>query len=694
MTPSSPLDTDTPVRVEREGDVAVVVIDNPPVNAASARVRAALLDAVQAIDRDPTVQAAVLIGAGRTFIAGADIREFDGPIAEPSLPVVITAIEASTRPFVAAMHGAALGGGFELALGCDGRIAATGAVVGLPEVSLGIIPGAGGTQRLPRLVGTSAAIALVCGATRVPAEDALRRGMVDAVCDAANLRESAVALARAQAGRKRRLADEPVPAESADTIEAAAAAALRAGRHRPHVQAAIDAVRSAADTPMAEGLTSERATFQRLRVTTEASALRYLFFAERQAARVPGLGQVEAATVASVGVVGAGTMGTGIAMSVADAGLPCLLVDQDASGLERGLGRIREAYRRSVASGRLAADEADARVARIQGVTSLDALSGCDLVIEAVFEDMAVKTAVFRALDQIVRPDALLATNTSYLDVDALAGVTADPSRVLGLHFFAPANVMRLLEVVRGRATSPRALATALAVARRLGKLAIVAGVCEGFIGNRIYAAYRRQCEFMVEEGSWPHEIDAALERFGFAMGPFAVSDMSGLDIAWRMRQRLAPTRDPRARYCELPDRLCEMGRLGQKTGAGWYRYAEGDRKGHPDDAVRALILTHSEANGFARRTFSSDEIVARVLVTMTNEIAALMEDGIAARASDADLVLVNGYGFPRHEGGPVFWARRQDRAWLLAQLAGLRDTTGYGFRAGDVERLLDQRDE
>lgn len=679
------------VRLERDGDVAVVVIDNPPVNASTLDVRTGLLRAVRAIDDDPSIRAAVLIGAGQSFIAGSDIREFGKPLEDPQLPAVIAAIGASPRTFVAALHGAALGGGFELALGCDARIAARDAVVGLPEVSLGIIPGAGGTQYLPRLVGAAAAIEMIAGARRVAAPEARERGMVDALCDTGGLRTAAVALARDRAGWKRRLGDESVPEEDPAAVARAASASLRAGRNRPHVQAAIDAVLSAGTVPLADGLARERAVFQRLRTGTEAAALRYLFFAERQASKVPGLPPVEPLPIASVGVVGAGTMGVGIAMAVADAGLSCLLTDADPEALRRGLARLRDGYGRLTASGRLRAEEAEARLARIQVVPSLADLADCDLVIEAVFEDLGVKAAVFRDLDRLVRPGALLASNTSYLDLDTLAAATARPERVVGLHFFSPAQVMRLVEVVRAAATSPQTLITALAVARRLRKVAIVARVGEGFIGNRIYAAYRRQCEFMLEEGAFPEEIDAALEHVGFAMGPFAVGDLSGLDIACRMRQRLASTRDPRDRYCEIPDRLCEMGRFGQKTGAGYYCYPDGARKGVPDEAVRDLIRAHAQAKRIVRRTFARDDIAHRVLVTMVNEIAALMEDGIAARASDADLALVHGYGFPAHEGGPVFWAARQPRAWLLDQLEQLRDVTGHGFRAGDVGGLLDQ---
>lgn len=677
-----------PVRVEREGDVAVVVIDNPPVNAGSAAVRAGLLAAVAQVTADPAAAAAVIIGAGGTFVAGSDIREFGQPLAHPELPAVLAAIAASPRPFVAALHGAALGGGFELALGCDARVAAPGTVVGLPEVTLGMIPGAGGTQHLPRLTGVAKAIELVCSGRRVPAAEALRLGLVDAVIEG-DLRAGAIAHARGLGGRKRPLSTVPVPADSPEAVAAAERAALKAGKGRPPVAAAIAAIRESATLPYAQALANERRVFQELRASPEAAALRHLFFAEREAARVPGIEGAVARAVAKVGVVGAGTMGAGIAMCFADAGLPVTLLDQDEAAVARGLERIRKAYDGSVAAGRLDAAERERRLARVTGAVDLATLADADLVVEAIFEDLAAKEAMFRRLDAVAKPGALLATNTSYLDVDRIAAATARAQDVLGLHFFSPAHVMRLLEVVRAARTAPDALATALAVGRRLRKLCVVAKVSEGFIGNRLFAAYRRQCEFMLEEGALPEEVDAALEAFGFAMGPFAVADLAGLDIAWRMRQRLAATRDPRERYCPLADRLCEQGRLGRKTGAGWYRYAPEAKRGEPDPAVRALVESVSEAAGIARRRLEPGEIRWRALATLVNEAALLLAEGVAQRASDVDLVLVNGYGFPKHEGGPLFWASRQDRARLHAEIGRLAAATGPGFRRGDVDAVL-----
>jgi 3-hydroxyacyl-CoA dehydrogenase len=388
-------------------------------------------------------------------------------------------------------------------------------------------------------------------------------------------------------------------------------------------------------------------------------------------------------------VIGAGTMGVGICACFADAGLDVTLVDQDDASIGRGMARLREIYERSVSGKRMDAAEAARRIGRVSATTDLERLAASDLVIEAVFEDMQVKTGLFRRLDAIVRPGAVLASNTSYLNLDEIAAATGRPADVVGLHFFSPAQIMRLLEIVRGARTSAATLATALDVAKRIRKLAVVARVGEGFIGNRIYAAYRRQCEFMLEEGAYPEEIDAALEAFGFPMGPFAVSDMSGLDIAWRMRQRLAATRDPRERYVHIADRLCEQGRFGQKTGAGWYHYATGARKGEPDPSVRALVDAASADKGIARHRFSVEEIRSRALGAMVNEAALLLDEGIAARPSDVDLVMVNGYGFPKHEGGPLFWAQRQDRGELLAELDKLASVSGHGFRKADIDGLL-----
>jgi 3-hydroxyacyl-CoA dehydrogenase len=676
------------VRTERDGDVLVIVIDNPPVNAGSLEVRRGLLQALEELEHDSGLQAGVLLGAGSSFIAGSDLREFGQPLQAPQLPTVIAMVEACTKPVLAALHGAALGGGFELALACDARIASAETVVGLPEVTLGIIPGAGGTQRVPRRTGVARALQLVCSGERLPASQAVALRLIDAVVPG-DLRAAAVAYARALPGTKQRIRDETVPVEDPAVVEQAAQAALRAGKGRPAVVAAIAAVRSAATLSFDEALAGERAAFQRLRVSPEAFALRHQFFAERDAWKLPASQPACARAVQVVAVIGGGTMGTGIAISALDAGLDVLLVEKDAPALDTAGERIRTHYSSRVAEGKMAAAQAQVRVVRLALTTNWRELARADLVIEAVFEDLAIKQGVFAAIDSHARPGAVLATNTSYLDVDAIANVTARPQDVLGLHFFSPANVMRLLEVVRGGQTAPDVLATGLALAKRLRKQAVVAGNAFGFIGNRIYNAYRKQCEFLLEDGAWPEEVDAALQAFGMAMGPFAVADLSGLDIAWRMRKAQAATRDPRERYVPILDGLCEQGRFGRKAGAGYYTYPDGKRAAASDATVRELITQASAARGIARRAIGAPEIQRRALLAMVNEAALLLAEGVASRASDIDVVLVQGYGFPRWEGGPVFWARQQDRATLESDLQALVQAAGYGGVLGDLSVLL-----
>ena len=678
------------VRVNYDRGVAVIVIDNPPVNAGSIEVRRKLIEAVNAAAQNDACIAAVVIGAGNTFVAGSDIREFGMPLADPQLPAVITAIQLCPKPFIAAIHGVALGGGFELALGCDYRLATPNAVVGLPEVSLGMIPGAGGTQHVPRLAGIANAIDLICSGKRIKGEEALQCGLVDMLVthDIKN-RAIEVAIEWGKQRRKRRLSEEHVPQEDAERISIAASSALRAGRGRPQVVAAIEAVKSSAILPYSVALSQERAVFQQLRSSVEAAALRHLFFAEREAKKVVGLENATIKQVNSVGIIGAGTMGTGIAACFADVGFDVVVVDQDNNSIARGLQRLNDIYSRMVKSGKLAASEAKKRLMRVQFAEDYASLADVDLVIEAVFESMDVKSEVFRRLNNVLRPDVILASNTSYLNLDELALSARNPELVVGMHFFSPAHVMRLMEVVQGAQTSQDTLATSLWVANKIRKLPVVAKVGEGFIGNRIYAAYRKQCEFMLEEGAYPEEVDDALEKFGFAMGPFAVGDMSGLDIAWRMRTRLNASRDVRTRYVDIPDRLCELGRFGQKTGSGWYKYEPGARKGGSDPIVRTVIEASSMAKGYTRRNFTVNEIQRRALSSMVNEAALILQENIAARASDIDLVMVNGYGFPKHEGGPLFWASRQPREHLIADLDTLAIATGHGFREGNISIFL-----
>ncbi|OJT99840.1 MAG: 3-hydroxyacyl-CoA dehydrogenase [Rhizobium sp. 63-7] len=643
------------VRGMRTAGVLVVTIDNAPVNALSADVRGGLMAALAAAEGDAEIRAVVVTGAGKTFIGGADIKEFGKPPVEPMLPAVIDRLEGLSKPVVAALNGAALGGGLEVALGCHHRIAASGAKLGLPEVKLGIVPGAGGTQRLPRLTGIPAAIDIIASGRMVPAAEALSIGIVDAVATE-NLLDAAVAAAADLAGKSlRRTAALAVPASTAEENEAAAAKARARAKGQTSPLEAVRLVLATQDAAFADGIADERATFLRLRDSQEAAALRHVFFAERAAAKVEGLEGVEPRPVSTIGVVGTGLMGSGIAVAALDAGYTVIGIEQTSEAAEKGKERITALLDRNLKSGRIDAKGKAERLSRLIVSGNIGNLAKADLVIEAVFDDLDVKTLLFQRLDGIVRPDAILATNTSYLDPDVIAAATQHPERVLGLHFFSPANVMKLLEVVRGAKTLPDVLATGLAVARKLNKLPIVTGVCEGFIGNRIFSAYRREAEFLLEDGALPQDIDAAMEAYGMAMGPFAVFDLAGLEIAWARRKRQAATRDPAARYVDIPDRLCEAGRFGQKSGRGWYRYVDGKRT--IDPAVTELIEASRAAKGLTPRAIDADEIVSRLLKAMADEGQALLAEGIAARASDIDLVMINGYGFPAYRGGPMFAA-------------------------------------
>jgi 3-hydroxyacyl-CoA dehydrogenase len=635
--------------------VLVVTIDNPPVNAASADMRAGLFAAIRHAVDTSDIDAVVITGAGRNFVGGADIKEFGAPIVPPVLPDVIGLIEGSEKPVVAAINGAALGGGLEIALGCHRRIAATEAKLGLPEVKLGIVPGAGGTQRLPRLTGAAAAIDLIAAGRIIPAAEALSLGIVDGVT-AADVTADAVAVATALVGQKlRRTGELAVPATDVAAVEQAAAKALARARGQLAPVEAVRLVREAGHVSLADGLADERATFVKLRDSDQAKALRHVFFAERAAAKVSGLQGVAPRAVSTIGIVGTGLMGAGIAVSALDAGFRVIGIEQTGEAAAKGHDRIVALLDRAVSSGRIDADGRAERLARLSVAGDATQLADADLVIEAVFDDLEVKTELFARLDGIVRPDAVLATNTSYLDPEIIAAATSRPERVLGLHFFSPANVMRLVEVVRCAKTAPDVLATGVSVARRLGKLPVVCGVCEGFVGNRIFSAYRREAEFLLEDGALPHEVDAAMEAYGFAMGPFAVFDLAGLEIAWARRKRQAATRDPRERYVDIADRLCEAGRFGQKTGRGWYAYVEGKRTVDPE--VTALIEAGRAAKGITPRTIAANEIVTRLLGAMTAEGRKILAEGIIERSSDIDLVMINGYGFPAHKGGPMYAA-------------------------------------
>ncbi|CAN7675670.1 3-hydroxyacyl-CoA dehydrogenase NAD-binding domain-containing protein [Rhizobium sp. LjRoot254] len=632
--------------------VLVVTIDNPPVNAASAAMRAGLASAIAQANDSAEINTVVITGAGKIFVGGADIIEFGKPLVDPILPEVCQLIEDSGKPVIAALNGAALGGGLEIALACHYRIAAATASMAFPEVKLGLVPGAGGTQRLPRLTGIPVAIDLIGSGRSVKAEEARSAGIMDEVTDGDLI---AWALAVVAEGRKkfRKTGDLAVRPASADEIEAASRKITTKARGQVAPDVAVRLVAAAETTTLEDGLSDERATFLRLKDSPQAAALRHVFFAEREAAKVAGLEGVAPRTVKTIGIVGTGLMGSGIAVAALNAGYRVIGIEQDDEAARKGRERIAGMLERNVKSGRL--DEAGLadRLSRLTVEGTLNALADADLVIEAVFDDLAVKTELFRKLEGIVRPDAILATNTSYLDPNQIAAATTHPERALGLHFFSPANIMRLVEVVRCARTEPEVLATGFAVAKKMRKLPILSGVTEGFIGNRIFSAYRREAEFLVEDGAEPQDIDAAMEDFGFAMGPFSVFDLAGLEIAWARRKRQAATRDPSERYVDIADWLCEAGRFGQKSGKGWYSYADGKKS--VDRDVTAIIAAARAAKSITPRHFDKAEIVSRLLAAMSAEGERLLDEKIAARPGDIDLVLINGYGFPAHKGGPMF---------------------------------------
>ncbi len=672
------------VRLEHIGDVGLILVDHPPVNALSQAVRKGLIATLARVVDDPGLRAAVIACEGRTFIAGADIREFDhAPTGTPTVGSTevttqdfVRALEACPKPVVAAIHGTALGGGFEVALACNSRVIAPDAYVGLPEVRIGIIPGAGGTQRLPRLVGPLVALDIITSGRHVPADEAILLGLVDEV--ATDLRHAAATRARylADAGQLPRVADRAVPAYDHAAFEAAVTAVKRRARGAIAPVRAAEAIAASGRLPITEGMAFEAENNKELRTGPQSRALRHLFHAERVAARMPPGGMPW--PLRRVGVIGGGTMGSGIAVALADAGLDVTLVEMNEQAAAAAEARVRAVHDRQLKAGRLTAQAHAERLGRIVYRHDLMALHDADLVIEAVIEELAVKQAVFRALSGIVRRDAVLASNTSYLDIDLLADEVDAPERVIGTHFFSPAHVMRLLELVRTRRALPEAMATGLALARRLRKVAVVAGVCDGFIGNRIFYRWRLQCEYALEDGATPAEVDAALEAYGLAMGPFAVLDMAGLDVDWMMRKRRAPTRDPRERYSSVYDWICEGGNFGQKTGAGFYLHQDGKRLPNPD--VTALILRAAAERGITRHAVSAETIQQRVHATMVNEGARILTERLAARPSDIDVVLVHGYGYPAWRGGPMHEADEIGLDVVLRRVEEIHAEDGFGW--------------
>ncbi len=661
------------VKTQVTDGVLVIVSDNPPVNALSHAVRSGLMDAVTAAGSDAAVKAVVIAADGRTFHAGADITEFGKPPQSPSLPEVIEAIEALDKPVVAALHGTTLGGGLEVALGAHYRVAARGSKLGLPEVKLGLLPGAGGTQRLPRVVGVEAALEMIAKGDPISAEKAESLGLVDELVEADKLRQAAIAFARARIadGPRRTGARTDKLSADADVFHDFAKANARRFRGMDAPQACIEAVKAATEKPLEEGLKIERALFAKLMAGDQSAALRHLFFAERAAAKIDDIAKdTPRKTVSSVGVIGAGTMGGGITMNFLSAGIPVTLVEREQAALDRGVATIRKNYEASAAKGRLSQDQVEKAMALLTPTLEMDALSDCDLIIEAVFELMRIKKEIFTALDSIAKKDAILATNTSYLDVNEIAAVTQRPESVLGLHFFSPANIMKLLEIVRGAKTADTVLATAMDLSRRIGKVAVVAGVCHGFIGNRMLAQRQAEANSLILEGAKPWDVDRVLVEFGLPMGPFQMADLAGLDIGW----------DPDATSSStVREILCEQDRRGQKTGAGFYDYDQ-NRRGAPSEHVERLIAEFAAKAGYEQRAIDDQEIRERLLYPMVNEGAKILDEGIAQRASDIDVVWVYGYGWPTYRGGPMFWADQIGAKTVLEGLEKHADRLADGF--------------
>ncbi|MBQ5938546.1 3-hydroxyacyl-CoA dehydrogenase NAD-binding domain-containing protein [Massilia sp. AB1] len=688
------------------GDVAVITLNNPPVNGLGLATRTAAAEGVRRAEADEAVRAIVITGAGKAFSGGADIREFNSPkaLTEPTLHSLIRVVENASKPVVAAIHSVCMGGGLELALGCNYRVALPGAQIALPEVKLGLLPGAGGTQRLPRLLGLEMALNMVVSGTPVVSEKLAGTALFDEVFPAGT------DLLEAAAGFARKVADiRPLPKVrdrkvdypnheaflqfSRNTVKA------MAGPFPAPLECVEAVAASVTSKDFEEGLKFERERFLHLTQTPESKALRHSFFAERAVSKIPDVpADTPVRSIASAAVVGAGTMGGGIAMNFANAGIPVTILETRQEALDKGLAIIRKNYESSVKKGKFTAEKLDQRLGLIRTTLDYADIGQADIVIEAVFEDMGVKEAVFRELDRVMKPGAILASNTSTLDLDRIAGFTSRPQDVIGLHFFSPANVMKLLEIVRGKETGKDVLATSMALAKKIKKTGVVSAVCDGFIGNRMLEQYLRQAYFMLDEGALPEQIDQAIEGFGFAMGPFRMSDLAGNDVGWYIRKRRA-IESPEIAYSKTADLLCEQGRFGQKTGAGWYDYKPGDRKAYPSDAVNDMIVRHSADIGVARREIPNQEIVERLVFALANEGAKILEEGIALRASDIDMVYLTGYGFPLHRGGPMFYAdsvglpnvlmamekyarRRHGEAWkpapLMVKLAG----EGKGFNS------------
>jgi 3-hydroxyacyl-CoA dehydrogenase len=670
------------VTFSKEGNIGLIVVNNPPVNALSQAVRQGIKTGVEKGIADKDILAMIIICEGRTFIAGADIREFGKPMREPFLPVVVQYIEDSPKPMIAAIHGTALGGGLEIALGSHFRIAAPTAKVGLPEVKLGILPGAGGTQRLPRLVGPQAALDMIVSGNPIAAQKAQTIGIIDEIADG-DLKAAALTFAKKVISEKRpikKISSLAAKVDNPAMFEEYAKSIARKQRGFLAPFQCIKAVQAAVELPFAEGMKREREIFVELQASPQSKAQRHVFFAEREVARIPGLpADQPTREIKSVGVLGAGTMGGGIAMCFVNAGIPVVLLEVKQEFLDKGLGIIRKNYANTVAKGSLKQDVMDKRMSLIKPTLSYDDLKNVDLVIEAVFEDMAVKKEVFAKLDAVCKPGTIFASNTSYLNIDDIAAMTKRPEDVMGMHFFSPANVMRLLENVRGAKTSPEVYATAMKVGKKINKVPVLVGVCDGFVGNRMLAKRSRECGFMLEEGALPQQIDKVIYNFGFPMGPYAMSDMAGLDIGWRNRKAKFDKLSPREKANNILDKICELGRYGQKTGAGFYKYDD-KRNATPDPVIEELIIKHSREVGKTRRVITDQEIIERAIYSMINEGAKILEEGIAARPLDIDIVWIYGYGFPVYLGGPMFYADQVGLKKIYEAILKYKDIVGAQY--------------
>ncbi|QZI69270.1 enoyl-CoA hydratase/isomerase family protein [Pseudomonas protegens] len=682
------------------GNILVLTLNNPPVNALGVEIRRGLLAAIDSASDNPAVEAILLVGAGRHFCGGADIREFGQTPQAPALPEVVKRIEDSSKPVLAAIQGVALGGGLEVALAAHYRLATGSARLGLPEVLLGLLPGAGGTQRLPRLIGAKAALELMLSGRHLSAEEALSLGLVDRLGDSDDALTEGLTYIRqllAQGATVRRTRDAQALNEQTaqrEAIDAARQQATQKSRGLLSPLHIIQAVEAALDQSFEDGLREERRLFLECLDSPQRAGLVHAFFAEREVLKAPETRAAAPRAIARVGVVGGGTMGAGIAVTALDAGLEVTMIERDQDALNRGRGNVEKVYDSLIDKGRLTQADKAATLARFSASTDYQDLAQADLVIEAVFEDMAAKLAVFAELDRVCKAGAVLASNTSYLDINAIAQSVSRPADVIGLHFFSPANIMKLLEIVVPSKVAADVVATAFELAKKLRKVPVRAGVCDGFIGNRILAVYRQAADYMMEDGASPYQIDQALRDFGFPMGPFQVADLAGGDIGWATRQRKAASRDPRARYVQIADRLCERGWFGQKTGRGYYLYAQGPRSASQDPEVLAIIDTERARAGITPRAFSNPEILRRYMAAMINEGANVVHEGIALRPLDVDITFIHGYGFPRHRGGPLKYADQYGLPQVLADIREFAEEDPLFWTASPLLVQLVERGE